>query len=419
MTTPSNEESGDGRCQTIDNIVNNFISEHHDKSLRPLRLANISISEFSTELSNHLSVLNEGGSIALGRGEELTSKSLSLSLQSLFSITTPPVKEGPPLTWTRLVLFAGPQFEGPAEFEIGNSSVELSETDLKLLRSGRPWRFLFPWPDKDDCKKELQSNNTVLQELIDAQKTIGEVLEQISLVRRHLRNHRDLISRLSEDKHHANPRGEALPLDDASFSFSNGGSFDPVASAEYESSGYRYSPYTPTAIGYASNDRSSQPVDQDLNDPALSEGAFAGNSTQLDGSGPEKDARPGFRLHTSDFIQCLSEILDDPKNGDVMRWSENGQSVYVAPESKLPAHILTKMSTKSHQSLVRRLYYFGFHKTGGVFHHESFSRGQPSSIRPTRELSHSPSLPTPLRNSASQRGPRYKTIKRKRARESV
>ncbi|CAG7997199.1 unnamed protein product [Penicillium salamii] len=361
MTTVSNEECGDGRCQTIDNIVDNYISEHHDKSLRPLRLANISIFEFSTELSNHLSVLNEGGSIALGRGEELASK--SLSLQSLFSITTPPVRDGPPLTWTRLVLFAGPQFEGPAPTNV--------------------------------------------------------VLEQISLVARHLRNHRDLITRLFEDKHHANHRGEALPLDDASFSFSNGGSIDPVASAEHESSGYRYSPYTPTAIGYASNDRSSQPVDQELSDPALSEGAFAGNNTQRDGSGPEKDARPGFRLHTSDFIQCLSEILDDPKNGDVMRWSENGQSVYVAPESKLPAHILTKMSTKSHQSLVRRLYYFGFHKTGGVFHHESFSRGQPSSIRPTRELSHSPSLPTPLRNSASQRGPRYKVIKRKRARESV
>lgn len=174
MTTPFNKESGDGRYQTIDNIVNNFISEHHDKSLRPLRLANISISEFSTELSNHLSILNEGGSIAFGRGEDLTSKSLSKSLQSLFSITTPPVREGPPLTWTRLVLFAGPQFEGPAQFGIGSSSVELSEIDLKLLRSGRPWRFLFPWPDKDDCKKELQSNDTVLQELIDARKTIGE-----------------------------------------------------------------------------------------------------------------------------------------------------------------------------------------------------------------------------------------------------
>lgn len=170
MTTPSNENSGDGVCQTIENIANNFISQHHDKSLSPLRLANISISEFSTELSNHLSVLDEGGSIAFGRGEDLTSK----SLESLFSIATPPVREGPPLTWTKLVLFAGPQFEGLAHFNIGNSSVELSENDLKLLRSGRPWRFLFPWPDKDDCKKELQSNDTVLQELVDARKAIGE-----------------------------------------------------------------------------------------------------------------------------------------------------------------------------------------------------------------------------------------------------
>jgi hypothetical protein len=104
MTTPFNEVSGDGICQNIDNIVNNFISQYHDKSLSPLRLANISISAFSTQLSNHLSVLNEGGSIAFGRGEESTSK----SLESLFSITTPSVMEGPPLTWTRLVLFVGP-----------------------------------------------------------------------------------------------------------------------------------------------------------------------------------------------------------------------------------------------------------------------------------------------------------------------
>lgn len=102
-----------------------------------------------------------------------------------------------------------------------------------------------------------------------------------------------------------------------------------------------------------------------------------------------------------------------------MRWSENGQSVFVAPESKFPAHILSRMSSKSYQSLVRRLYYFGFRKVGGAFHHESFSRGQPSSIRPTREMSHSPSLPSPLSNSTSQRGPRYKIIKRRRTREIV
>ncbi|CAG8217668.1 unnamed protein product [Penicillium salamii] len=427
MTTPSNEDSGDGVCQTIENIANNFISQHRDKSLRPLRLANISISEFSTELSNHLSVLNEGGSIAFGRGEDLISKSLSKSLESLFSIATPLVREGPPLTWTKLVLFAGPQFEGLAHFKIGNSSVELSEHDLKLLRSGRPWRFLFPWPDKDDCKKELQSNDTVLQELVDARKAIGEgeclkispamlyrklrpsnvVLEQISLVARSLRNHRDLISRLSENKQHANHGGGALSFDGAQFSVPNDNFLSPVASAEYESSGYRDSPSNTTIIQHASNARSGQTANEELNDPALPEGDS------------ENNARPGFRLHTSDFIQSLSDILDDSTNEEAMRWSENGQSVFVAPESKFPAHILSRMSSKSYQSLVRRLYYFGFHKVGGAFHHESFSRGQPSSIRPTREMSHSPSLPSPLSNSTSQRGPRYKIIKRRRTREIV
>ncbi|CAG8879423.1 unnamed protein product [Penicillium salamii] len=215
------------------------------------------------------------------------------------------------------------------------------------------------------------------------------VLEQISLVARSLRNHRDLISRLSENKQHANHGGGALSFD------------------KYESSGYRNSPSNTTTVQHASNARSGQTVNEELNDPALPEGDS------------ENTARPGFRLHTSDFIQSLSDILDDSTNGEAMRWSENGQSVFVAPESKFPAHILSRLSSKSYQSLVRRLYYFGFHKVGGAFHHESFSRGQPSSIRPTREMSHSPSLPSALPNSTSQRGPRYKIIKRRRTREIV
>jgi hypothetical protein len=117
-------------------------------------------------------------------------------------------------------------------------------------------------------------------------------------------------------------------------------------------------------------------------------------------------------------LTCES-VLDDPKNGEVMRWSEDGQSVSIAPESTFPAHLLPILNTKSYQSLVRRLYYYGFHKVGGAYHHDSFLRGQPSSIRPTRETSGSPSLPSPLRNSTSQRGPRYKVIKRKRGRERV
>ena len=102
-----------------------------------------------------------------------------------------------------------------------------------------------------------------------------------------------------------------------------------------------------------------------------------------------------------------------------MRWSEDGRSVLIALESKFPPHLLTRLSTKSYHSLVRRLYYYGFRKARGAYHHDLFIRGQPSSIRPIRQMSHSPSLPSPLRNSTSQHGPRYKVIKRKRTRESV
>ncbi|KAJ5957700.1 hypothetical protein N7501_011979 [Penicillium viridicatum] len=96
MTTPFNEVSGDRTCQPIDKIVVNFACQYL-------------IFRISTELSNHLSVLNEGGSIAFGRGEDLTSNSLSKSLEkSLSSITIPSVREGPPFTWTNVVLFVVP-----------------------------------------------------------------------------------------------------------------------------------------------------------------------------------------------------------------------------------------------------------------------------------------------------------------------
>ncbi|KAJ6163830.1 hypothetical protein N7497_003809 [Penicillium chrysogenum] len=414
MATPLNEVSGDETCQTIGKIVNNFVSQYHNKSLRPLRLANTSVSAFLTELSNHLSVLNEGDSIALGRGEDLTSKSLSKSLESLFSITIPSVREGPPLTWTSVVLFAGPQFEGPAQLKVGNSSVELSEDDLKLLCSGRPWRFLFPWPDKDDCQKELQSNDTVLQELVDARRVVSEVLEQISLVEQHLRNHQDLVSQLSENKHHVNNRGGALPLDSAQYALPSQGAFGPVASTEHESSGYQDSSSAYTTVQHASNDRSVQAVNEELNDAALPEVAIARNDLQRAGSCPESDARPALRLHASDFIQNLSEILDDSKNEAKM-----GNLSSLPRESRFPTHILEKLSTKSHQSLVRRLYYYGFRKAGGDFYHESFSRGQPSSIGPKQEMSYSPSRPSHPHDNAFQRGPRYKVIKRKRPRVSI
>ncbi|CRL29498.1 unnamed protein product [Penicillium camemberti] len=83
-----------------------MIATRSNDDLSPFRLAHISIPEFPTELTNYLSVLNLSGSIAFGRGEDLTSIRLSKSLESLFSTAIPCVREGPPLTWTTIILFA-------------------------------------------------------------------------------------------------------------------------------------------------------------------------------------------------------------------------------------------------------------------------------------------------------------------------
>ncbi|CAG7947987.1 unnamed protein product [Penicillium salamii] len=417
MASSPQDTSNVENFQTIKKIFDNFIPQHHDKSLSALKPANIPLSEFSANLRKHLSVLNEGGSIARGGGEDLVSTGLSKSLDSLFSTTTPFVTEGPPLTWTSLVLFAGHQFGGPAQLQVGDSKIELSGEDFKLLRSGRPWRFLYPWPDKDDCAKELQSTKTAIQELLDARKMINEVLGQISLVEQHLHDHYILVSRLSKTKHDFTQH-EGLHYKGVESSIPTEGVFEPGASPEDESSGHRDSTSAPMAICHVSHDQSAQQVNGEVNDPSAPED-LATRNNQQDVPCPGNDVRPGFRLHTSDFVQSLSEILDDPENGEVMRWSEDGHSVFIGPENKVPSHILEKMSTKSYQSLIRRLYYFGFRKIGGVYHHDSFIRGRPSSIQPTREMIHSPSLPSPTHNSSSQRGPRFKVIKRTRTRESV
>jgi hypothetical protein len=172
--TRYSDECGDGTWQTVQKKMNNFISEQHNKRLTPLQLTDISISGFSTQLADYLSVVNGGGSIAFSRGEELASIRLSKSLETLFTTATPRVGEGPPLTWTTVILFAGPRFEGPSQIKIGESRVELSEHDLELLRSGKPWRFLCPWPDRDDCAKELRSSELALEELIGARQVFHE-----------------------------------------------------------------------------------------------------------------------------------------------------------------------------------------------------------------------------------------------------
>ena len=173
-TTRSNGEYGEGTRQTPNHTAIDFTIHDHDNNLSPLRLIDNPVSDLLAGLDRYLSVLSRGGSIALGRGEKLASIRLSKSIESLFSTATPRVIEGPPLNWAMLILLAGPHFDGPSQLKLGESDVELPEDDLELIRSGRPWRFLSPWPDQDDCKKELQSTEMTLQELVDTRQIMNK-----------------------------------------------------------------------------------------------------------------------------------------------------------------------------------------------------------------------------------------------------
>jgi hypothetical protein len=88
-TARSNDEYDNENRGIVQNKMENFISQRHNKRLTPLRLTDIPISGFSTKLADYLSVLNGGGSIAFSRGEELASIRLSKSLEGLFTTATP------------------------------------------------------------------------------------------------------------------------------------------------------------------------------------------------------------------------------------------------------------------------------------------------------------------------------------------
>lgn len=144
-----------------------FITRRPELSLGSLKSADISVPEILIALDNYRTVLQQGGSIALGRGESLASVRLDRSFSGLFSTEAPKVIQGPAITWTALVLSAGPCFDGASQFKVGESLVEVVGDDLELICSGRPWRFLSPWPDREDCEAELRSTETALRELLD------------------------------------------------------------------------------------------------------------------------------------------------------------------------------------------------------------------------------------------------------------
>ena len=138
-------------------------------------------------------------------------------------------------------------------------------------------------------------------------KPINIVLAQISLVEQRLRNHHGLVSQLSESRDHATHQGKTSTCDLAQPSVQTQGAFGPEYLAEDESPSYQDSPTIPAPIHYARKAGSPQLVNEDPDDQAPSEDATVGNPTPHDDFGHVDGTRPESRLHTSDFIQNLSE----------------------------------------------------------------------------------------------------------------
>lgn len=135
---------------------------------RPHNVSSMSMFEVLTALKGYSSVVNRKDSIAFNLGQPLTSTVLCEQLSRLFSVAIPDVVEGPQVSLANVVLCRGPFPEWSEEsttLKVDGSVVKLAKSDLFLLRSGRPRRFLSPWSDAKDGETELRSVNVALAEI--------------------------------------------------------------------------------------------------------------------------------------------------------------------------------------------------------------------------------------------------------------
>ncbi|PYH75441.1 hypothetical protein BO82DRAFT_396850 [Aspergillus uvarum CBS 121591] len=368
--------------------------------------------ELSIHLDTYHSVLNAGSSIAIGRGQCLFGTRVGEIIATLFKTKEPTVVRGPQISWTSLILAAGPNYDGPNQLTIGDSDLDLSQDDLDLIKSGRPWRFLSPWPGKDDCQRELRAIHVTREELRDTKEKIEKVLQDMSALDQKLSVWHNVVTQLHNTEERGPPQSELGFLDgsigiadnvDVSEDSVRGESGPGESCCDGLDGDRKLDTYSTDQV------ISLQPANLDQQD--LPSVAFSDDSRSRRESEDESqvtDIREPPK-HTEPFIQCLSDVLDDSQFKKAICWSEDGRSFTIPAADEFPPELLARFNTQSCQSLVRRLYYFGFHASGGVFWHGQFVRGQASTICPSRRSSTSP---IPVTNT--QRGPRYKIIKKSR-----
>ncbi|KAJ3535080.1 hypothetical protein NMY22_g6642 [Coprinellus aureogranulatus] len=128
------------------------------------------------------------------------------------------------------------------------------------------------------------------------------------------------------------------------------------------------------------------------------------------------------------FLQKLYEMVNDPKNHDLIRWSEAGDSFFVLDHERFAHDVLGRwFKHRNFSSFVRQLNMYGFHKIPhlqqGVlksdtetefwnFAHAHFHRGQPDMLcliqrKKTANQStidESLEVPTPTASSSTTQG---------------
>ncbi|KAL7649062.1 hypothetical protein ACMYSQ_012506 [Aspergillus niger] len=295
--------------QVDDAIV--FADPQRIEDLRSLELADSPLNEISSRLEEYHSVLNSGSSIALGRGDALFSTRLSKGLETLFTTNEPVVVSGPQITWTTLVLAAGPRYDGSANLVIGDSHVHLSEIDHQLIRSGRPWRFLSPWPGSDDCQKELEAIKKTREELSNMRDKLGRetVLDEMSALDRELGHRHIIVARLLKDQ------GLDMQKSGPGCVYMNTGATDHGSSLGVT---------VPEAVGSAAPDNGTpffaastkrgfeqaaqlKPfADSQQEPPNLASASESEGVSGVEPVAQEADLRTPAS-HTEPFIQCLSE----------------------------------------------------------------------------------------------------------------
>ncbi|KAH2988347.1 hypothetical protein KXW58_006124 [Aspergillus fumigatus] len=80
------------------------------------------------------------------------------------------------------------------------------------------------------------------------------------------------------------------------------------------------------------------------------------------------------------FIKRLVTALNDQQNQQIMRWSEDGNTVVIVDEQELTTKLLSKFNTTTYYSFTQQLKLHGFRKVKKGYDHPLFRRDHPQDM---------------------------------------